>query len=52
MRRKKNNLKYETKNYIYDFQLYETTRSFEESIYTSKNNIIKAEIDQNNLLKT
>ena len=29
-------LKYETKNYIYHFQLYETIRSFRKKIYTHK----------------
>ena len=44
-------LKYETRKYIYDFEQYETIRSFGNSIYTRKANIVEAEADQNNLLK-
>ena len=44
-------LKYKTKKYAYDFQQYETIRSFGESIYTSKINIDEAEMDQSDLLK-
>ena len=36
--------------YKYDFQQYETIRSFGESIYTGKINIDEAEMDQSNLL--
>ena len=36
---------------MYDFQQYETIRFFDDSIYTRKTNIIKAEQDQRNLLK-
>ena len=43
---KRKDLKYETKRYIYDFQQYETVRSFGESIYISKINIYEAEMDQ------
>ena len=39
------------KKYIYDFQQYETIRSFGDNIYTGKINIDEAEIDQSNLLK-
>ena len=44
-------LKYKTKNYTYDFQQYETIRSFGDNIYTGKINIDEAEMDQSNLLK-
>ena len=44
-------LKYKTKKYAYDFQQYETIRSFGKSIYTSEINIDEAEMDQSNLLK-
>ena len=44
-------LKYETRKYIYDFEQYETIRSFGDSIYTRKANIVEAEADQNNPLK-
>ena len=33
---KREYLKYKTKNYTYDFQQYETIRSFGGSIYTQK----------------
>ena len=39
------------KKCAYDFQQYETVRSFGDSIYIRKANIVKAEEDQNNLLK-
>ena len=48
---KRKDLKYETKKYIYDFQQYETIRSFGDNIYDNKINIDEAEIDQSNLLK-
>ena len=44
-------LKYETRKYIYDFEQYKTIRSFGDSIYTRKANIVEAEADQNNPLK-
>ena len=44
-------LKYETRKYIYDFEQYETIRSFGDSIYTRKANIVETEADQNSLLK-
>ena len=44
-------LKYKTKNYTYDFQQYQTIRSFGESIYIGKINIDEAEMDQSSLLK-
>ena len=43
--------KYETKNQIYDFQQYDTIRSFGDNIYTAKINIDEVEMDQTNLLK-
>ena len=48
---KREDLKYKTKNYTYDFQQYETIRSFGESIYTSKASIVEADEDESNLLK-
>ena len=48
---KREDLKYKTKNYIYDFQQYETVRSFGESIYTQNISIVEAQEDQSNLLK-
>ena len=48
---KREDLKYKTKNYIYDFQQYETIRSFGESIYTQNISIVEAQEDQSNLLK-
>ena len=50
-KKNKNDLKYETKIYQYIFQQYETLRSFGESTYTRKSNIVEAEEDQRNLLK-
>ena len=48
---KREDLKYKTKNYIYDFQQYETIRSFGESIYTQNISIVETQEDQSNLLK-
>ena len=39
------------KKYIYDFQQFETIRSFGDNIYTGKINADKAEVDQSNLLE-
>ena len=44
-------LKYETKNYIYGFQQYDTEKSFGDSIYTGNINRDEGDIDQTNLLK-
>ena len=44
-------LKYKPNKYLYDFQKFETIRSFDDSIYTGKINIDEAEMDQTNLLK-
>ena len=43
--------KQEENKYKYDFQQYETIRSFGESIYADKSTINEAEEDQRNLLK-
>ena len=49
---KRNDLKYKCKGkYKYDFQQYETMRSFGESIYAGKINLYGAEIDQTKLLE-
>ena len=48
---KRKNLIYKTNKYEYDFQQYETIKSFDENIYTGKINIDEAEMDQNNLLE-
>ena len=48
---KQEDLEYKTKKYTFDFQQYETIRSFGESIYTCKASIVEAEEDQSNLLK-
>ena len=42
---KRKSSKYETGKYKYDFQKYETIRSFGESIYAGKISIHEAEID-------
>ena len=39
------------KKLIYDFQQFETIRSFGVHIYTGKINIDEAEMDQSNLLE-
>ena len=47
-------LKYKTKKHIYEFQQYETIRSFGESIYNckvNKFNMDEREMHQSNLLK-
>ena len=46
---KRKDLKYETGKYKYDFQKYETIRSIDESIYSGKISIHKADIDQINM---
>ena len=48
---KRGDLKYKTKNYTYDFQQYETVRSFSESICTRNVIIDEADIDQSNILE-
>ena len=48
---KQKNLNYETNIYTYDFQQFETIRSFGDSIYTGKISIDEAEMDQTNLLR-
>ena len=39
---KREDLQYETKSYIYDFQQYDTIRSFVDNIYTGKISIDEA----------
>ena len=41
-------LKYKTKSLKYDFQQYETIRSFADSIYTGKISLDEGEMDQSN----
>ena len=48
---KRNDLKYKTNKHLYDFQQFETIRSFGHSIYTGKINIQRAEMNQSNLLE-
>ena len=48
---KRKDLKYETKICIYDFQQFETIKSFGDSIYTGKINRDESEMDQSNLLE-
>ena len=45
------NLKYKTNKCLYDFQQFETIRSFGYIISTAKINIYEAEIDESNLLE-
>ena len=40
---KQKDLKYETNKNTYDFQQYESIRSFGDSIYTPKTNIVETE---------
>ena len=42
---------YRAGKYIYDFQQFETIRSFGDSIFIGKVNINEAEMDQTNLLE-
>ena len=50
---KRKDLKYETNKYIYiyNFQQFETVRSFDDNIYTDKISIDEAEIDQSSILE-
>ena len=48
---KRNYLKYETNKYIFDFQQFETVRSFGDNIYTGKSSIDEAQMDQSNFLE-
>ena len=48
---KGNDLKYETKNDVYDFQQHGTIRSSGEIIFIGKMNMDEALIDQTNLLR-
>ena len=47
---KRQDLKYHTNRYVYDFQQFQTTRSVGHSFYTSKISIDEAEMDQTNVL--
>ena len=49
---KQNNLKYKTYKYLFDFQKFKTINFFGDSIYTSKINIDKTEMDLTNLLQS
>ena len=44
-------VKYKTNKYLYDFQKFETIRSFGDSIFTGKINIDEAEMDEANKAK-
>ena len=44
-------LKYKTNKYLYDFQQFETIRSFSGSFYSGKINIVEAELYQSNVLE-
>ena len=48
---KRNYLKYEKNEYIFDFQQFETVRSFGDNIYTGKISIDAAQMDQSNFLE-
>ena len=48
---KRKDLKCKTNKYLFDFQQFETIRSFGDSIYTGKINIDEPEMDQSNLLE-
>ena len=48
---KRRDVIYKTNKYKYDFQQYETIRSFSDSIFAGKINIDEAEMNQSNLLK-
>ena len=48
---KQEDLKYESKKFTYDFQQFETIRSFGNNIYTGKITINESYKDQSNLLE-
>ena len=48
---KPKDLKYKANKYLYDFQQFETIRSFGDSIFTGTINIDEAQMDQANILK-
>ena len=50
-KKKLKELKYERKKYVYDFQIFETVRSFGDNIYNDKISIKEAEMVQTNLLE-
>ena len=47
----RNDLKYEANKYVYNFQQFETIRSWDDSIFSEKISISQAEEDQSSLLK-
>ena len=47
---KRSDLKYEANRHIYDFQEYDTIRSFGDNIHTAKISINEAEMDKTDLL--
>ena len=51
LRNEKKKLIYKESKYKYDFQQYETVRSFGDSIYTGEINTDEVEKDQSNLLE-
>ena len=46
---RRNDLKYKTNKWIYDFKKFETIRSFGDLIFRGENTISEAEEDQSNL---
>ena len=46
---KRKDLKQESNRYIFNFQQFETIRSFVDSIYTGKISIYESKMDQTNL---
>ena len=46
---KRGDFKYKIKHCVYDFQQYETIRSFGDNIYRGKSNIDETEMDHSNL---
>ena len=48
---KREDLRYKTNNYTYDFQQFETIRCFNDDIYIGKVNISEAKMNESNLLK-
>ena len=48
---KRNDLRYGIKSCLYDFQQYDTIRSFGKNIYGGKINMDESEMDQTNLFK-
>ena len=44
-------LKHKTNKYMYDFEKFETIKSFGDSFYTGKTSMDEAEMDKTNLLQ-